>query len=199
MPTVFTHAVIGWTAADVALPPTRGHWRLRLCATVLPVLPDLDGLLLPWIPYAHAWGHRGMTHSVAFALVLALIGTVYPSRREAGPGGHWLWTTLLLWAVTASHGVLDALTDGGLGIALLAPFDDRRIFFSVTPIPVSPLGRHFFSAWGAGVLAWEVALIWTFCAALVIARRAPGGLGRWVAAALAGAGVFAWGWRCGGA
>ena len=45
----------------------------------------------------------------------------------------------------ASHGVLDALTDGGPGVAFLAPFDDTRYFFPWRPIRVSPLWRGFFS------------------------------------------------------
>ncbi|MHC4444672.1 MAG: hypothetical protein ACYTF1_17650 [Planctomycetota bacterium] len=42
--------------------------------------------------------------------------------------------------ITASHGLLYALTDGGLGIALLSPFDTTRYFFGWIPIQVSPIG-----------------------------------------------------------
>ena len=61
--------------------------------------------------------------------------------------------------VTASHGVLDALTDGGLGIAFFAPFDNSRYFFPWTPIKVSPIGiSEFFTAYGMKVLVSE--LVW---------------------------------------
>ena len=36
---------------------------------------------------------------------------------------------LYLFLSTASHGVLDALTDGGLGVAFFSPFDQTRYFF----------------------------------------------------------------------
>ena len=56
----------------------------------------------------------------------------------------------------ATHGLLDAMTTGGLGVALLAPFNDTRYFFPWRPIAVSPIGvRPFFSARGVLVLANE--------------------------------------------
>ena len=63
-------------------------------------------------------------------------------------------------AVTASHGILDALTDGGLGIAFFSPFDTHRYFFPWRPIQVSPIGPGFFSARGVRVLASELRWIW---------------------------------------
>jgi inner membrane protein len=57
--------------------------------------------------------------------------------------------------------VLDAATDGGLGVALLAPFDAERVFFPFRPIAVSPIGASaFVSARGAAVLASELLWIW---------------------------------------
>jgi inner membrane protein len=47
--------------------------------------------------------------------------------------------------VKASHGILDAMTDGGLGVAFFSPFDDTRCFFPFRPIKVSPIGLSFFS------------------------------------------------------
>jgi inner membrane protein len=62
--------------------------------------------------------------------------------------------------VTASHGVLDAMTDGGSGVAFWAPFDDGRYFLPWRPIPVSPIGRGFFTARGAAVFESELLLVW---------------------------------------
>ena len=56
---------------------------------------------------------------------------------------------------TISHGVLDALTNGGLGVALLSPFDTGRIFFPIRPILVSPIGFRFFGPRGWMVLVNE--------------------------------------------
>jgi inner membrane protein len=53
------------------------------------------------------------------------------------------------------------MTDGGLGIALLSPFDNHRYFFPWTPIVVSPIGlRGFFSQWGLEVMISEVTYVW---------------------------------------
>lgn len=130
-------------------------------AIVCSVLPDADVVAFALgIPYDHVLGHRGLSHSLAFAALLGLAG-----------GGllFWLsssdWSLLsvagLLAVISASHGVLDALTDGGLGVAFFAPFDNTRIFLPWRPIPVSPIGASaFLSGWGARVLAAELLFLW---------------------------------------
>lgn len=53
------------------------------------------------------------------------------------------------------------MTNGGLGIALLSPFDNYRYFFPWTPIVVSPIGlRGFFSHWGLEVMISEIIYVW---------------------------------------
>jgi membrane-bound metal-dependent hydrolase YbcI (DUF457 family) len=51
------------------------------------------------------------------------------------------------------------LTDGGLGIAVFAPFSSHRFFFPVQPIPVSPIG---ISPRVFPILAWEAAVFAPF-------------------------------------
>jgi len=75
-----------------------------------------------------------------------------------------------------SHGLLDAFTDGGLGIAFFAPFDPTRYFFSWRPIAVSPIGiSQFFSLWGLSVLLTEAIWIglpvWLWLGILQVLRR----------------------------
>ena len=53
---------------------------------------------------------------------------------------HWVpsragW--LAIFSATASQGILGAMTNGGLGIAFFAPFDDTRYFFPFRPLAVS--------------------------------------------------------------
>ena len=63
--------------------------------------------------------------------------------------------------VTASHGILDAMTDGGLGVAFFAPFNNSRYFLPWRPVMVSPIGvGPFFSRYGLNVLLSEVVWIW---------------------------------------
>ena len=57
--------------------------------------------------------------------------------------------------VAVSHGMLDTLTDGGLGIALFWPFSNRRYFVPWTPIPVAPIGARMFTARGLRVVMIE--------------------------------------------
>jgi inner membrane protein len=78
-----------------------------------------------------------------------------------------VWTYLFL--ATASHGFLDAMTDGGLGVAFLAPFDDHRYFLPWTPIRVSLIGLgRFFTSRGAAVIRSELLWIWVPVGALVV-------------------------------
>jgi len=74
-----------------------------------------------------------------------------------------IWMRLIahFFLVTASHGMLDAMTDGGLGVAFFAPFDNSRYFFPWRPVQVSPIGiAPFFSRYGLDVLVSEVVWIW---------------------------------------
>ena len=71
--------------------------------------------------------------------------------------------------MTASHGALDAMTDGGLGVAFFAPFSGERYFFPFRPIVVSPIGLGgFFSEWGVAVIKSELLWVW-LPSALVVA------------------------------
>lgn len=127
------------------------------------MLPDADviGFGLG-IDYADSWGHRGASHSLLFAMIAALfaIALIRPQR--------YVIAGLFLFVAMASHGLLDALTNGGLGPALLWPWDQTRYFAPWTPIAVSPIGvADFLSARGLQVLYSELLWIWTPLAMLV--------------------------------
>ena len=77
---------------------------------------------------------------------------------------------MFFFLLSASHGILDAFTNGGLGIALLSPFESTRYFFPWTPIMVSPIGiKGFLSRWGLLVIKSEPLYIWLPSLLLVIA------------------------------
>ena len=65
-------------------------------------------------------------------------------------------TALIALVVVSSHALLDTLTDGGLGCALLWPFSDERFFAPWTPLPVAPIGRAYLSGEGLRVAAVEL-------------------------------------------
>ena len=83
----------------------------------------------------------------------------------------WLDLGGFFFAVTASHGILDAFTNGGRGVAFFAPFSAQRYFFPVTPIEVSPIGLGFFSNRGVNVLLSEVLWVWCPVIAVMTATR----------------------------
>jgi inner membrane protein len=77
------------------------------------------------------------------------------------PGFSRVRAWLYLFLAAASHGLLDAATDGGLGVALLAPFDAERFFSPFRPIAVSPIGLDgFLSARGAAIVWSELLWVW---------------------------------------
>jgi inner membrane protein len=133
-------------------------WALGAFAAML---PDADVLAFKLgIPYQHVLGHRGLTHSLLFAAALAAV-LVLAAFRSGVPGMSRATLCLYLFLAAASHGALDALTNGGLGVAFLAPFDDRRFFFPFHPIQVSPIGiARFFSARGWAVIRSELVWVW---------------------------------------
>lgn len=133
------------------------------------VIPDLDVIGFRFgIHYGDFWGHRGFTHSLFFAALLAVAIVALGFRRGA-TGMHVLPIWLYFFLSTASHGLLDALTDGGLGVAFFSPFDNHRYFLPWTPIRVSPIGvGRFFGARGLAVLQSEFLWIWVPAIALAI-------------------------------
>lgn len=152
------HIAVGMAAARYARGDGPSRWTLAASMVVwsgLSLLPDADVIGFRFgVAYADPWGHRGATHSLAFALLLgAPIGALAPLLRLPA------WKTGALAAlVVASHALLDTLTDGGLGCPLLWPFSDARFFAPWRPIPVAPIGRAFVSEAGLRVAAVELLL-----------------------------------------
>ncbi len=172
MASAFSHAIVA-LAMGKAFQSKDLSWRELSLGALCSTLPDLDVIGLYFgIQYGDVWGHRGMTHSVVFAAPLAgiLVGVWYRGKPAAAMTGLYLYFFLC----TASHGVLDAMTNGGLGVAFFSPFDTTRYFFPVRPILVSPIGvSEFFSEYGVRILASEAMWIWLpSCVACLVLRVA---------------------------
>ena len=170
MPSFISHAV---AATGIAAPFYRPGVprRLLIVGAAFAAMPDLDAIGF-WlgVPSGGLFGHRGITHSLSFAVVLATTTVALRYRKGAGPLGPGLvWLFLLL--ATASHGLLDTLTDGGRGVALLAPFSLERFVAPVRPIAVSPIGFHgVLSLRGLRIAGTELLVIWLPSAAAWGAR-----------------------------
>lgn len=168
-------ASIGHVAVGMAL----GRWgtgaesprraaAVMLWLSTLAMLPDADVVAFALrIPYAATWGHRGASHSLCIAAVVAL-AVMAGTRLARGPV---LKAGLLAFAAAGSHGLLDAMTTGGLGAALLWPVDNARYFLPVRPIPVAPIGAGMLSARGLYVVMVELLLFLPFWAYALWPRR----------------------------
>jgi inner membrane protein len=165
------HIAVGMAAARIYRHGQPTRWALFSSMVVwsaLSMLPDADVLGFNFgIRYADPWGHRGASHSIAFALALALL---------IGAASPWLKlgarrTACLAAAVISSHPLLDTLTNGGLGCALFWPFTDQRYFAPWDPIPVAPIGRRFFSPAGLFVAITELVLFSPIIAYALWPRR----------------------------
>jgi inner membrane protein len=133
--------------------------RVRIAGATCSIVPDLDVLGFRFgIHYGDFWGHRGFTHSLLCAVLLAVLVSILVFRRLP-PSTSLLWILSYLFLATGSHGFLDAMTDGGLGVAFFSPFNNDRYFLPWRPIRVSPIGvGQFFTERGLDVLRSE--LIW---------------------------------------
>ena len=107
-----------------------------------------------------------------FALVLSVFVVCVFFRSYKLFSKLWWIYVSYFFVVGASHGVLDAFTDGGLGIALFSPFDSARHFFPCRPLLVSPIGlKAFLCDWGARVMITEVIFVWLPLLVLLIVVR----------------------------
>lgn len=157
MPTIISHAAvplaIGLGLGVQAIGP-----RLLWTGVAASMLPDADVLgLRLGIAYGDSLGHRGATHSLAFATLLGLVAWAC-----ARPLATRRLTAFLFIAFSAaSHGLLDMLTDGGSGVALWWPWSDERLFAPWRFIEASPLSlRRLLGGRGIEVLRSELIGVW---------------------------------------
>ncbi len=157
MPTIFSHAIAA-TAIGSAVRFKESSVRFWLLTWICAIVPDFDVVAFVFrIKYESMFGHRGITHSVGFAILTGSVVAWIFFRKSSVAR----WKLAAYFAtVTVSHPLLDMFTDGGLGVALLAPFSDTRFFFPWRPIEVSPIGPGFFSERGLAVIASEALWIW---------------------------------------
>jgi inner membrane protein len=171
MASAISHAVAAFGIGS-AFNSTKQHRLVWVAGIACSVIPDLDVIGFRFgVHYADFWGHRGFTHSLVFAALLAGVAAVAIHRVYAET--RQLRLFLYFFVATASHGFLDALTDGGLGVAFFSPFDNHRYFLPWRPIHVSPIGlSRFFSPRGVAVLESEIIWIWLPTALFVLLMMA---------------------------
>ena len=176
VPTIISHAAVP-LALGLGLGKARIPRPLLMAGIVASMLPDADVILFRFgATYDSVWSHRGFSHSVAFAIVLGLVAMLL-LRRLARP----LSTFGFVAASAASHGLLDMLTNGGHGIAILWPLTDQRYFFDWRPIRVAPLALSRFPPRAAAIVSTEFRWIWVpaivVASVLRVLRRPEGARG----------------------
>ncbi len=173
MPTFLTHPAVPISLALAG--------KSRICPSLLAagifvsVLPDADVVAFQLgIPYEHTLGHRGLSHSPVFAFLLAAAGS------RAFSSGRRIAAFWFLFLSALSHGILDAATNGGLGVAFLSPISNSRFFLPWRPILVSPLSvTGFLTERGLFVLLSELLWVWAplltvaLLSRLIIRSREP--------------------------
>jgi inner membrane protein len=172
VPSLISHAAVA-VAAGAAFAPRDVPSSFWTIAIICSILPDADAIgFLFGLPYHHFFGHRGFFHSPFWALLLSIFVVGVFFRGVGLFSARWFFYFVFFFLLTASHGLLDACTNGGLGIPLLCPFDNARHFFPWTPIMVSPIGvTAFFSKWGLAVIKSELIWIWLPCSLMVVLSR----------------------------
>ncbi len=113
MTTLITHPLpvlaVGLALGSRVIPP-----HLLLAGMLAACLPDFDVVAFKLgIAYHDAFGHRGFSHSLLFAAILGALAALACRPLHSGPLKAGLWVAL----ATASHSLLDAMTNGGLGVA----------------------------------------------------------------------------------
>jgi inner membrane protein len=118
-------------AIGAAMAP-KPAWRpLLIAGAICAAIPDLDALprLFGGHDVAALGGHRGFTHSIAFAVLTGLaVAAWWKGRRRR--------VFAYIFLATLSHGVLDAFSNFGrsAGVGFLMPFASTRFSAPWQPI-----------------------------------------------------------------
>ena len=170
MPTILSHPLVAlalrpWlqraTPSRTPLPAA-----VVLAGAAGAMLPDVDVLgFALHVPYGSTFGHRGFTHSIVFALLAGAMAALLLRRDRR--------TFAFVVLCTLSHPLLDALTNGGRGVAFFSPFSNHRYFFPWRPIEVSPIGRF-----DPSVFASELRWVWLPCIVAAVMARIPQSIDR---------------------
>jgi len=135
MSSLFGHALAG-LAISAAFTRSRPPRRLWALAVACAVAPDVDWFSQFFqVADGSDLAHRGLTHSLLAALLIATLAMAVGFRDQLRSPRHWA----CLLSATFSHGLLDACTFGGTGVAFLLPFSDARFVSAWQPMFVSPI------------------------------------------------------------
>ena len=161
MPTVISHSIF---SAGIA------RWfrfvdgtKLLIASIILAALPDTDTILMGIFGHDSIFRHRGILHSVFFALLTSDVTLLLFKRKKWVEDGNVWKLGLLFYTFAISHPLLDGFSTGGtIGVAYFAPLDNTRYVLGDL-LPLAPLAvSRLFTARGVHLFLTEAGMLWTF-------------------------------------
>lgn len=131
-----TQITLGAAVGEATLGKKVGN-KAILWGAVAGTIPDLDVLAGPFLDTVSRIAfHRGVTHSLSFAILLAPLLAWVIYKMYHGREANWReWTKLFFWGLI-THPILDSFTS--YGTQFFWPFSDYRVAFS-TIFVIDPL------------------------------------------------------------
>jgi len=164
VPSFLGHAVAGATIHALTVDEATPQRRTRGLALFCALAPDLDWFMsFLHLPGRHVLNHRGLTHSLVAAFLLALL-VVFLAFKEEDRSPR-IWLCMLFSAL--SHCMLDACTLGGVGVAVFVPVTQMRFVCAWQPIQVGPIPLNPTLLRGFLVALWTEVL-WIGVPALLL-------------------------------
>ena len=163
------HVMVGLAAGRLQARRRQELAGSMILFALVSMIPDVDGVgFAMGIPYGAPFGRRGAMHSFGMAAIIALaLGLVGRLARLS-----LVRVALFAFVALAAHDLLDAFTDGGLGVALFWPVSHQRIFLPWHPLPVAPIGlMGMVTPHGRHVMAVELLVFAPFLAYALWPRR----------------------------
>ncbi len=124
-----TQIVLGGAVGEVVLGKKVGN-KAILWGAIAGTIPDLDTIPGQFLETVDRLSiHRGFSHSIVFAVLLApILGWLLNRLYKKEKAGFWPWTQLFFWGLF-THPLLDIFTTWGT--QLFWPFDWRIALHSV--------------------------------------------------------------------
>ena len=119
---IITQAVLGAAVAEAGWRKDLGRGAI-VAGVFFGLMPDFDIISKLWGEWAALVHHRGFTHSIFFAPLVAPLGGYIAWRLSGKKERARSWMHLVFWALL-THPLLDVFTT--YGTQLLTPLSDRR-------------------------------------------------------------------------
>jgi membrane-bound metal-dependent hydrolase YbcI (DUF457 family) len=140
-------AAAAYRATDSLLPDSapRG-WRAVVIVGAFAWLPDID-IAFGWMLGDGGIFHRGITHSILFAALLATLGMLAWAWWRRSKHAVSVDTAAGLFVACMVHPLLDIAMGCGPGVPLLAPFFSRGVLSPVQVVPTAYYASDASNIW----------------------------------------------------